>query len=190
MVQVTVNDVTPPQVTDFSTTGTNNSSSISIASFKAIDDVGVTGYLITTSPTKPLASASGWRTTPPTSYSVGSGGTGTLYGWAKDAAGNVSDSLSDAVSVTTTTNDTTPPVVTAFSVPSSSSSLTVSIRTFTATDNVAVTGYMVTTSSTRPCTSSSNWRSTRPTSYTFTSKIDPIFLPPPLWGRNIGRNMQ
>ena len=170
MVQVVVNDVIPPQVTDFSIAGTSNSSTISIASFKAIDDVWVTGYLITTSSTKPLATANGWSATPPTRYTITSGGTNTLYGWAKDAAGNVSDGLSDRVSSSTTTSDSTPPVITAFSVPSSSNSLTVPIRTFTATDNVAVTGFMVTTSSTQPSTTSSNWRSTPPTSYTFSSR--------------------
>ena len=170
MVQIVVNDVIPPQVTDFSIAGTSNSSTISIASFKAIDDVWVTGYLITTSSTKPLATANGWSATPPTRYTITSGGTNTLYGWAKDAAGNVSDGLSDRVSSSTTTSDSTPPVITAFSVPSSSNSLTVPIRTFTATDNVAVTGFMVTTSSTQPSTTSSNWRSTPPTSYTFSSR--------------------
>ena len=42
------------------------------------------------------------------------------------------------------------PVVTAFTVPSTSNSLIIPIMTFTATDNIAVTGYRITTSSTPP----------------------------------------
>ena len=47
-------------------------------------------------------------------------------------------------------SDTTPPTVTAFSIPATSSSLTVSITAFTATDNVGVTGYLVNESATKP----------------------------------------
>jgi hypothetical protein len=167
MVTITTNDGTPPNVMDFSIAQTSNSLAVPVLSFTATDDVAVTGYLITTTPTQPLATANGWSASPPARYTFTSGGTYTLYGWVKDRAGNVSASLSDTVTITVT--DTTPPVVTAFSIPSSSSSLTVRIRTFTATDNVAVTGYMVTTSSTKPSATSSNWRSTPPSSYTFTS---------------------
>ena len=65
------------------------------------------------------------------------------------------------------TADTTPPSVTAFSIPSTSSSLTIPITTFTATDNVGVTGYLVTESSTTPSPSAPGWSATAPTSYTF-----------------------
>jgi hypothetical protein len=44
--------------------------------------------------------------------------------------------------------DTTAPTVTAFTAPASSSSLTIPISAFTATDAVGVTGYLITTSST------------------------------------------
>lgn len=50
----------------------------------------------------------------------------------------------------TSSPDTTSPTVTAFSIPSTASSLTVSIDTFTASDAVGVTGYMVTESSSAP----------------------------------------
>ena len=59
------------------------------------------------------------------------------------------------------------PVVTAFAIPSTSSSLVVPITTFTATDNVKVAAYKLTTSSTKPAASSPGWTSTKPTSYTF-----------------------
>lgn len=68
-----------------------------------------------------------------------------------------------------TTADITAPTVTAFSIPASSTSLTVAINSFTATDIVGVTGYMVTASSTAPSSTASGWLTSAPTSYTFAS---------------------
>jgi hypothetical protein len=45
-------------------------------------------------------------------------------------------------------SDVTKPVVTAFSIPSTSTSLLVPVSSFTASDNKGVTGYLVTESST------------------------------------------
>ncbi len=69
-----------------------NSSSLTVpfTSFSATDNSGiVTGYLVNEVATPPLASASGWTGTSPTSYVFGSSGVKTLYAWAKDATGNV-----------------------------------------------------------------------------------------------------
>ena len=66
-------------------------------------------------------------------------------------------------------SDGTPPSVTAFSVPSTSSSLAVLITNFTAGDNVGVTGYIVTESSTAPLSTDPGWTATSPPSYTFSS---------------------
>lgn len=63
--------------------------------------------------------------------------------------------------------DTTPPTVTAFSIPATSNSLTIPITTFTATDNVGVTGYLLTESSTSPSATAAGWSVNKPTSYTF-----------------------
>jgi len=51
----------------------------------------------------PSAGDPSWSTTVPTSYTVEGEGGHTLYGWAKDAAGNVSESLSATVTVTLAT---------------------------------------------------------------------------------------
>lgn len=69
--------------------------------------------------------------------------------------------------------DTTPPTVTAFTItPTTSTSLTVPIATFTATDSVGVTGYCLTETSTPPtsgtCTGS-GWSATAQASYVFTT---------------------
>ncbi len=65
--------------------------------------------------------------------------------------------------------DTTPPGVTAFGIPATAASLTVAITTLIATDNVAVTGYLVTEASTKPAASAAGWSSAKPSSYAFTS---------------------
>ncbi|MDR3519800.1 MAG: DUF5018 domain-containing protein, partial [Candidatus Pacebacteria bacterium] len=64
-------------------------------------------------------------------------------------------------------SDTTPPTVTAFTMPSTANSEIVNVNSFTATDNVAVTGYLITTTSSTPSTSNPNWTSTAPTAFTF-----------------------
>lgn len=83
-------DTTKPVVTGFDATTPGSDINVPITLFTATDDVGVTGYMITTNSTPPSAGAGGWSGTAPTTFNVGSSGTYTLYPWAKDAAGNVS----------------------------------------------------------------------------------------------------
>ena len=68
----------------------------------------------------------------------------------------------------TVVTDTIKPVVSAFTVPSTSSSLTVT-TSVTASDNIGVTGYLITESATAPSATAAGWSVTAPTSYTFAS---------------------
>jgi len=95
----TSNDTVNPEITTFSIPATSTSLIVSLSSLSATDNIGVTGYLIAESSTKPLAIAPGWSSTIPTSYTFLSVGSKTLYAWAKDAAGNVSTSLSSGVNI-------------------------------------------------------------------------------------------
>ncbi|MDD2735671.1 MAG: hypothetical protein PHF56_17175, partial [Desulfuromonadaceae bacterium] len=140
---------------------------VPISSLTATDNVGVTGYMVTESATAPAASASGWSASAPASFSFTSAGTKTAYAWAKDAAGNVSSALSAATNIILA--DTTAPTLSSFSLSSTSASLTVPISSLTATDNVGVTGYMVTESATAPAASASGWSASAPASFTFAS---------------------
>ncbi len=99
-VTITLPDITAPTVTAFTIPATATSLTVSITSFTATDDVGVTGYLVTESSTKPASGAAGWTATAPTGYTFATAGAKTLYAWAKDAAGNVSNSLSASVMIT------------------------------------------------------------------------------------------
>jgi hypothetical protein len=161
-------DTTPPTVSVFAIPTTSSSLTITITTFTASDNVGVTGYLITESATTPASSAPGWAATKPTSYTFASAGAKTLYAWAKDAAGNISTGRSDTCTITVPpTSDTTPPTVNSFAIPATSSSLTVSITAFTATDNVGVTGYRLTETATKPLATAIGWTAAAPTSYAF-----------------------
>ncbi|QXE90538.1 Ig-like domain-containing protein [Geomonas subterranea] len=161
-------DTTKPVVSaGFAATTPSLSKTIPVSGFAATDNTGVTGYIITTSSTAPLAGAAGWTATAPTSYTVAADGSYTLYPWAKDAAGNVSNVYASPVAVFV---DSTKPVVSAgFAATTPSLSRTITVSGFAATDANGVTGYMITTSSTAPLAGDAGWLGTAPTNYTVAS---------------------
>jgi hypothetical protein len=71
---------------------------------------------------------------------------------------------------TGTVSDVTKPIVTAFTIPASSTSLVVPVSSFTASDNMAVTGFMLTESATAPLASVAGWSTDYPSSYTFATE--------------------
>ncbi len=161
-------DSIKPVVSGFSIPASSSSLVVSVSSFSASDNKEVTGYLITESGSAPAASNESWATNPPSSYAFTSEGNKTLYAWAKDQAGNVSDSKSAIVTVSVP--DNTKPVVSGFSIPASSSSLVVSVSSFSASDNKEVTGYLITESGSAPAASNESWATNPPSSYAFTSE--------------------
>jgi CSLREA domain-containing protein len=62
--------------------------------------------------------------------------------------------------------DISAPTVTSFTATTPSSSLNIPITAFTASDNVAVSGYQITESSTPPAAGAAGWSATAPASYT------------------------
>ena len=174
-------DTTPPTVTAFTVPAVSRSLTVAISSLTATDDVGVTGYLVNESATAPAPADAGWATTAPASYTFATAGSKTLYAWAKDAAGNVSAGLSANVIV-----DVTAPVMTAFTIPATARSLTITITSLAATDNVGVTGYLVTEVSTAPSPTASGWSGTAPVSYTFLSAGDKTLY---AWAKDAAGNV-
>ncbi len=154
-------DIDKPIVSTFTIPAISNLA-LPITTFGATDNVGVTGYKVTELSTSPLASDSGWTATVPTSYVFPSSGTKTLYAWAKDAAGNVSASVS-----ANTLIDTTKPVISAFTLPTPFKSLTVPVSSFTATDDHGIGGYLIATSATAPLATDTGWSTVAPSYYTF-----------------------
>ena len=101
MITVQINnDKTAPTITAFTVPATSNALIVPVSSFTASDNIQVNGYIITESSTAPLATATGWASAAPLSYTAATAGEHTLYAWARDAAGNVSVSKSATVTVT------------------------------------------------------------------------------------------
>jgi hypothetical protein len=82
--------------------------------------------------------------------------------------------------------DTTGPVVTAFSLPATAASRSVSVSAFTATDNVAVTGYMITQSATPPAATDVGWTATAPATVTAAADGSQTFFP---WAKDAAGNV-
>lgn len=158
-------DTTKPSVTGFAIPATSNSLVVPITAFTATDNVKVTKFKVTTTATAPLPGAAGWTITKPVNFSFPIPGVKTLYAWARDAAGNVSLSMSASTTITLT--DAARPQVTAFAIPATSSTLVIPITTLTATDNVAVTGYKVTEKAAAPLAGATGWTAAKPANYTF-----------------------
>ncbi|MBT1070300.1 hypothetical protein [Pelotalea chapellei] len=157
-------DTAAPVVT-FALPATATALTVPVSTFSATDNVAVTGYLINKVATIPAASAAGWTATAPASVTA-IAGNNTFYAWAKDAAGNVSAVKSASVVVTIAPPaDTIAPVVT-FALPATATALSVPVSSFSATDNVAVTGYLITPSATPPAASAASWAAAAPASVT------------------------
>ncbi|MFA7403720.1 MAG: MBG domain-containing protein, partial [Pelobacteraceae bacterium] len=163
-VTITLSDTTAPSITNFTIPAASASLTVAVSSFAAIDDTAVTGYLLSETNTA-TADSGNWTATPTSSYTFVTAGAKTLYAFARDAAGNISIPVTS--SVTISLPDVSAPTVSGFSVTGSSASLTVAVTNFTATDDTAVTGYLVSESATAPAAADSGWTSTPPASYTF-----------------------
>jgi hypothetical protein len=72
---------------------------VPINTFTATDNVLVTGYIVTESAAVPSASAGDWNATSPATYNCATAGAKTLYAWARDAAGNVSQNQRASVTI-------------------------------------------------------------------------------------------
>ncbi len=131
----------------------------------ADDDEGVTAFYLSENVTPPDAVSPGWTSVSSTAsysgslYFVLNNGTGekTVYGWFKDAAGNVSDTTFDTI--TYSIYDTEPPDNTDIIINNgdiSTDTLNVSIS-LAATDNYGVIGYCLSEDGTTPDPGNPAW---------------------------------
>lgn len=91
-------DVDAPVMTAFVVTS-GVASPLPITQLSATDNRGVTGWLISEEATAPLGSDPRWRSVKPSTYSTTTVGSATLYAYAKDAAGNISEPMIQAVTI-------------------------------------------------------------------------------------------
>jgi len=82
--------------------------------------------------------------------------------------------------------DTEDPVVTAFVIPSTATSLTVTITTFTATDNTAVTGYLVNESASEPSLGDGDWSGSAQSQYIFDTEGSKTLY---AWAKDVAGNI-
>lgn len=162
-VTVTLADTAPPTVQQFDLPASHDTLVVPILALAATDNKAVTALLLTETAVVPAADDPRWQATPPATFGFSAAGSHTLYAWARDAAGNVSAGVSDTVTITL--SDTVRPTIDVFTIPGTHDALTVPILSLTASDNVAVTGYLVTASATAPRPDAAGWRNSPPVSH-------------------------
>lgn len=260
-------DITAPIITSFDVSSTSDSLTVPVTAFTATDDVSVTGYILTESAATPEVDNESWQETIPTEYVFATEGVKTLYAWVKDAAGNVSDTLDDTVTIVLPTYtiggaisgltgtvilqnnneddlsvfangsfifatailsgdsydvavltqpenqtcavsngsgvvsdgniidvtiacengaDLDAPVISAFTLPATSSSLVISITEIIANDNVGIIGYKVTETTEIPSITDPGWTGAPPTSYAFSSAGNKVLY---AWAKDAAGNV-
>ena len=121
------------------------------------DNYGITGWMITLDNISPAAESAGWLVTQPASYNLPVlSGTYSLYVWAKDAAGNVSDE-SGVINISL---DIDAPVISQFSLTSASSTEDPAVHFIAdGTDNFGITGWIITVNDNSiPAEDSPSWQ--------------------------------
>ena len=163
-VTITLDDSVAPTVAPFTLPANASNLTVDITNLTASDTVGVTGYFISESSLPPTAEAAGWTAVAPTLFTFSSQGDKTLYVFSKDAAGNVSTPASATITIALA--DSSAPTVDSFAIPVTGSSLTLAVNSFTASDAVGVTGYLLSESASA-LANDSRWTATPTNSYTF-----------------------
>jgi hypothetical protein len=111
MYFTTLSDTSKPSGSISINSGNSYTNSANVTlKLSALDDVGITGYYISTSSSTPSTSSSGWTSISSTtnysasiSYTLDSGdGIKTIYVWYKDDASNISDTYDDSITLDTT----------------------------------------------------------------------------------------
>lgn len=90
-------DATAPILNDFTRVSMSPTSDPYVTFTLGSADTDITGWVITRSADRPQSTDTRWQPSAPSSYVLPGSGSYTLYAFAKDAAGNVSNPLSIAV---------------------------------------------------------------------------------------------
>jgi mannose/cellobiose epimerase-like protein (N-acyl-D-glucosamine 2-epimerase family) len=85
-----------PEITKFVTEQSTSNPMLEI-SLEGSDDQGITGWIISEKPSTPDLDDMNWQRDPPSHYSLFSPGNVTLYAWAKDGSGGISNAATQNV---------------------------------------------------------------------------------------------
>jgi hypothetical protein len=161
----TSNDTEAPIITLFSGP-TNIETSILYFNLEATDDTGITGWLVTLNSNVPEVNASGWSSNKPNSYKFPCVGIYTLYAWAKDGAGNISNSKS--ITTTFSSSDNQKPIITNFTGPTKITDINYINITIDGTDNIGIKSWLIKETQDIPLPDDSAWKNEKPSSYIIT----------------------
>ncbi len=158
-------DITAPVISAFTPAATLTCEPDVNVNITASDNVGITGWLMTQTDSVPLSNNTHWQVQKPTSLHMDAGyGQYTFWLWAKDAAGNVSDGVSAVINYA---QDNEPPVISQFvrtsPTPTANREVTFDLA---GSDNVGISGWIVTLDSAQPTPGASGWSVAKPASYT------------------------
>lgn len=169
-------DTTVPTLT-LSVPGATASLTIDVT-VEATDASDIAGYYVSESSSPPAAGSEGWSAEAPTSFDLAAGDDGdrTVYAWAKDAAGNVSDAATDSVKL-----DTEGPSLN-FVVAPRTNSLTLAVGVG-ASDASEPVSYYLAEDATPPAADDQGWLSEPPSYWTLDAGPDgdrTVYL----WGKD------
>ncbi|MFP4364954.1 MAG: clostripain-related cysteine peptidase [Spirochaetia bacterium] len=181
-------DTNAPAVT-LTADSTTTSYDIPITLFEATDEeTDIAGYMILDNSELPDVDSELWQEEPQETYGVSSNDSGmyTFYGFAKDENGNIG--VSEAVTVNyIDSSDTQAPTVDSFTLPETTNDREITITSFSASDDVEVTGYMITDTATAPDSLAAGWDSSPQTSFTIEDVFGDVTLY--AWAKDIGGNV-
>ena len=165
----TANAVVPAAPASVVATAGNASATVSFAAPTNNGGSAITGYTVISIPEGGIDSNAGSTSLIHTITGLTNGTSYTFTVKATNSAGTSEASAASNSVIPFAPIDNDAPVISAFSIPTTSNSLTVSVSAFTATDNIGVTGYILTETSSVPLSSASGWTSLAPSVYTFSS---------------------
>ncbi len=167
------NDTEAPVITEFSAESPVAQPSIDLT-ITVTDNFGTDGiqYFLSEENSVPDKLADGWTEDIPQNYTLsGDEGTYTIYLWAMDESGNISNEASVSV-----VYDLGVPEITLFESPALSAELTVAVNIM-ADDDVAVTGYyLIADVSSTPEATAEGWVTEMPESITLTEGEHTLYL--------------
>jgi hypothetical protein len=167
-------DSQPPEITRFELSGPTPTTDPAISFIlEGQDNVAVSAWLVSESDATPAVDDAAWSGAAPQGYTLSAGyGIKTVYAWAKDVRGNISDPAFISVEYIAPPDppDTQPPVITLFALTSAATTPDPAITfDLEGQDNVAVSAWLVNETDTTPAVDDAAWSGSKPQGHTLSA---------------------